>query len=260
MVNRKINVAVVGCGFVSSFYMDTIQKFSSFFLSGIFDLNNERAQNQAKYYNVPAYNSYEEILNNPKIEIIVNLTDPASHFEVSKSALEAGKHVYTEKPFCIDLDESKELVKLAKKNNLMISSAPCSLLGPTAQAIWKTLKRNEIGDIRLVYAEMDDGPVFLMNPEKWRSSAGVPWPYKSEFRMGSTLEHLGYTITWLIAFFGPAVHVTSFSECLVSNKMPDMEPLSTPDFSVAVIKHRSGVVSRITLCILFTWITTRRLY
>jgi predicted dehydrogenase len=246
MAGRKINIAVVGCGFVSPFYMDTINNFSSFRLCGIFDLDPERAQKQGSYYKVPVYNSYEEILNNSDIEIIVNLTDPSSHFGVSLMALHAGKHVYTEKPFCTSLHECEELVKLAKKKGLMISSAPCSLLGPTAQAIWKSIKRKDVGEIRLVYAEMDDGPVFLMNPEKWKSVVGTPWPYKNEFRTGSTLEHLGYTISWLVAFFGPAVHVTSFSECLVKNKMPDMETLDTPDFSVAVVKHTSGVVSRIT--------------
>jgi predicted dehydrogenase len=246
MENRKVNIAIVGCGYVSAFYIDTIQKFPNILLSGITDIINERAKQLAKYYKVPIYDSYDEILSNPEVEIIVNLTDPISHFEVSKKALTAGKHVYTEKPFCANLDQAKKLVSFAKKNNLIISSAPCSLLGPSAQAIWKLLKTNEIGDIRLVYAEMEDGPIFQLNPEKWRSIHGVPWPYKTEFRMGCILEHLGYAITWLIAFFGPAIHVTSFSECVVPKKMSDMEQLSAPDFSVAIIKHENGVVSRTT--------------
>ncbi|MGB3182230.1 MAG: Gfo/Idh/MocA family oxidoreductase [Cyclobacteriaceae bacterium] len=246
MKHEKLNVAVVGCGFVSSFYMETIREFPNFYLSGITDKIRERAEKQAAFYNVPLYDSFDDILANEEVDIVVNLTDPANHYDVSRRSLLSGKHVYTEKPFCPSQEQATELASLAKANGLFITSAPCSLLGPTALTIWKALRENRLGKVRLAYAEMDDGPVYMMNPDTWRSRAGAPWPYKNEFEMGSALEHLGYSLTWLVAFFGPAVHVTAFSDCLVPEKMPDMDPLSTPDFSVALITHASGVVSRVT--------------
>jgi predicted dehydrogenase len=86
---------------------------------------------------------------------------------------------------------------------------------------------------------------------KWRSNSGRPWPYKDEFEVGCTLEHAGYYVTWLTAFFGPAVSVSAFSSCLYPDKETDV-PLegTTPDFSVACIRFASGVVARLTCSVI----------
>ena len=246
MQQKKLNVAVVGCGFVSAYYMETINRFPNFVLKGICDKIPEKAKNQAEFYKTQTYQSLDSIVEDASVDIVINLTDPENHYEVSKKALNHGKHVYCEKPMCVSLDESMELAQLAKSKNLWFISAPCSLLGPTAQTIWKALDDGKVGKPKLVYAEMDDGPVYLMNPDTWRSRAGAAWPYKGEFRLGSGPEHLGYALTWLVAFFGPVTHLTSYSNCIIAKKMPDMEELTTPDFSVAVITHDSGVVTRLT--------------
>jgi predicted dehydrogenase len=79
----------------------------------------------------------------------------------------------------------------------------------------------------------------------WRSESGAPWPYKDEFEVGCTLEHAGYYVTWLVAFFGPARSITSFASCLVPDKGVPVERV-TPDFTVACIEFASGVVARLT--------------
>ena len=71
----------------------------------------------------------------------------------------AGKHVYTEKPLALNLTDAKELVEVALKNNFYISSAPCSLLGESAQTAWKLLREGKIGKVYLAYAELDDGMI-----------------------------------------------------------------------------------------------------
>ena len=86
----------------------------------------------------------------------MNLTNPASHFEVSRACLEAGKHVYSEKPLATNMDDARALCALAESKGLMLASAPCSVLGEAAQTLWLALRRNEIGKVRLVYAELDD--------------------------------------------------------------------------------------------------------
>ena len=98
---------------------------------------------------------------------------------------------------------------------LQISAAPCSLLGETAQTIWNALRAGRLGPVRLVYAEMDEGMVFRMPYVRWKSASGAPWPYRDEFTVGTIIEHAGYILTWLPAFFGPVMSVAGFSACLI---------------------------------------------
>jgi predicted dehydrogenase len=106
--------------------------------------------------------------------------------------------------------------------------------------MWRALRLNKVGKVRLVYAELDDGMLHKMPYESWRRPSGVPWPYRSEFEVGCTLEHAGYTVTWLTAFFGPAKTVTAFSSVQVPDKRPGEDIRSAPDFSVACIQFASG--------------------
>ena len=242
-----MRIAIVGCGFVADYYLKTLPSHPQLELVGVMDRDQDRASRFAVYHSVPCYRSLEELLEDRRVDIVVNLTNPKSHFSVSKASLESDKHVYSEKPLAMQLSEAEELVNLAEQRGLYISSAPCSLLGETAQTVWKALQENVIGKVRLVYAEMDDGLVHRMPYQKWLSESGIPWPYKDEFEVGCTLEHAGYYVTWLTAFFGPAQIVTAFSSCLVPDKQTDVPlEVDAPDFSVACIKFASGVVARLT--------------
>ena len=248
----KQNIAFVGCGFVADYYFDTLKNHSQLELIGVMDRDKEQADRFASHYAVKVYPTLEELLADPKLDIVVNLTNPSSHFAVSKACLEAGKHVYSEKPLATTFSQAQEIVNLAAERGLYISSAPCGLLGETAQTIWQALLNEEIGQVRVVYAEIDDGPIHLEQPNKWLSKSGAPWPYQDEFEVGCTLEHAGYYLTWFPAFFGPAQTITAFPSCLIPNKQVlENEPLTvtTPDFSVACIKFASGVVARLTCSI-----------
>jgi predicted dehydrogenase len=186
----------------------------------------------------------QEILEDPTIDAVINLTNPASHYEITKASLLAGKHVYSEKPLALSFSQAAELVALANQEGLHLSGAPCTLLGEPAQTLWRALRQEEIGQVRLVYAEIDDGPVDLMGHENMKSASGAPWPYRDEFQVGCTLEHAGYYLSWLCAFFGPVETVTAFSACLKPSKIS--MNVATPDFSVACIRLRSGVIARLT--------------
>lgn len=244
-------IAIVGCGFVADYYLNTLLLHPELKLAGVMDRDIGRATRFSEFHNVARYDSLETLLNDPEVEMVLNLTNPRSHYEVSRAALEAGKHVYSEKPLGMNMDEARELVELAESKDLQITSAPCSLLGETAQTLWKALREQVVGTVRVVYAEMDDGMVHLMPYDKWLSGSGIPWPYKDEFEVGCTLEHAGYYLTWLAAWFGPARTVTSFASIQVPDKLTD-EPLNmeSPDFSVACIQFESGVVARLTCSIL----------
>jgi predicted dehydrogenase len=240
-----MRIAFVGCGYVADFYAKTLPNHPEIELVSVMDRDGARAAKFAAYHGFKAAPSLRAVLDDPRVELVANLTNPSSHYEVSKAALEAGKHVYSEKPLAMDLDQARELVALAAAKKRHVTSAPCSVLGESAQTLWRSLRRGAIGKPRLVLAELDDGPVHLMNPQTWSSDSGAPWPYKDEFEVGCTLEHAGYYITWFVAFFGPARSVTSFSTCLVPDKGVRLDR-TTNDFTIGCVEFASGVVARLT--------------
>ena len=245
-----MNVVFVGCGFVADYYAQTLKAHPQLTLLGVMDRDGDRSRHFATEHDTHVYATLADVLRDDRVDIVLNLTNPGSHYDVTKACLLAGKHVYSEKPLAMDMAQATELVEIAESRGLYLSSAPCSLLGETAQTIWKALRENCIGTVRVVYAEMDDGLVHRMPYRQWYSNSGIPWPYKDEFEVGCTLEHAGYYVTWLAAFFGPAVSVSAFSSCLIPDKQTD-RPLArnAPDFSVACIQFESGVVARLTCSI-----------
>ena len=183
-----------------------------------------------------------------KPEIILNLTNPASHFQVSRSCLEAGKHVYSEKPLATAIEEARTLCELAESKGLMLASAPCSVLGQAAQTLWLAVRENMIGKVRLVYAELDDDFMTLAPYRRWQSISGAQWPYRDEFRVGCTLEHAGYYLTWLLAMFGTVERVIAGSANVAVENIDGQWP-AAPDFSCAALFFKSGVVVRLTCSI-----------
>jgi predicted dehydrogenase len=246
-----MRIAIVGCGYVGDFYVKTLPYHPELELVGVMDRDATRAKRFSSFHKVPRIASLDEVISNPRVDIVVNLTNPASHYEVSKAALDAGKHVYSEKPLAMKLEDAEALVALAASKGLELGGAPCGVLGETAQTLWKALREDRIGKVRLVYAELDDGPIHLMGFRSWKSDSGSPWPYKDEFEVGCTLEHAGYYVTWLAAFFGPAKAVTSFASLTIPDKGVPVSH-DTPDFSVACIEFDSGVVARLTCSIFAT--------
>lgn len=244
-----MKIALVGCGFVADYYLKTLPEHPELTLLGVYDRNQARARTFSAYHKVPTYPSLQALLADRQVEMVLNLTNPRSHYEVSRACLEAGKHVYSEKPLAMTLSEARELVEVAERRGLLIISAPCSLLGETAQTIWKAIRKQAIGAVRLVYAEMDEGMVFKMPYKKWISASGAPWPYKDEFEIGTTLEHAGYVATWLPAFFGPVQSIAGFSACLVPDKGTPLDVLA-PDYASASLHFASGVVARLTCSLL----------
>ena len=244
-MKKTVKIGIIGCGFVSEYYMRTMSLYAHVELVAVTDLIHERAQKFANHFKVEWCKDLDELLQE-EIDLVVNLTDPENHFEVSKAALLAKKHIYSEKPLTLSFDEAKALEQLAKQNNVYLSGAPCTILGPSAKTLHHAIENGKIGKVYLVHIEMDDGPIYLMNPDTWKTPLGVPWPYESEFHLGSSFEHLGYPLSWIVTMFGSVVETVASSHCLVPNKMENHPPFSGTDYSVAVLKHDSGVISRLT--------------
>ena len=247
-----MKIAIVGCGYVADMYLSLLSNHPILELAGVTDHNASRAQTVAGRYKTRDYGSLNALLADPDVPIILNLTNPRNHAEVSRQILAAGKHVYSEKPLATDWDEAVALVEQAEAANLVIVSAPSTVLGEAAQTVWKAVRDGRVGKPILAYAEIDDGMVHRENVRSWLSASGHPWPAQDEFEVGCTLEHAGYYVSWLAAIFGPAESVTSFASCQILDKElgVTLDPPNAPDFSVGCIQFRSGVVARLTCSII----------
>ncbi len=242
-----MNFAIVGCGFVADYYMITLPNHPDLKLVGVHDRDPAAAARFSAFHKVPVFETLDALLADPSIDLVLNLTNPASHYAVSRACLEAGRHLYSEKPLAMDIGEAEQLVRLAEERGLHIAAAPASVLGEAAQAARGAIEDGTLGDVRLAYAEMEDSMVFRENYRTWRSESGAPWPAEDEFAVGCTLEHAGYYLTWLCEFFGPVEEMTAFSAKLFPDKGTDQPPAEIAnDFSVACLRFRGGTVARLT--------------
>ncbi|PZU07026.1 Gfo/Idh/MocA family oxidoreductase [Sphingomonas sp.] len=250
-----MKIAFVGCGYVFDIYMRTRWAYPEIEICGVFDRDEKRAAVVHAHYGFPLYPDLGTLLADARVEVVINLTNIASHFAVTKAALEAGKHVFTEKPITTDLAATRELFAIAEAQGRVLAAAPCNLHSDAVSTVWKAVSDGAIGRPVLIYAEMDDNPAHLMRMDKVQSPTGAPFPYAEEFQEGCTIEHIGYHLAWLCAMFGPAVGVTAFSKSLVPDKNTPvpLAPPDTPDFSVACLDFANGVAARITC----SWVAPR---
>src|SRR5437899_3103106 len=154
-----MNVAFVGCGYVADLYAMTLSRHRELKLVAAFDTDEVNAGAFCRRWPTRRCSSLQELLDDGSVQIVVNLTSPRSHFEVTRRCLEADKHVYSEKPLSMNSGEAQQLVRLAEQRGLYLATAPCSLLSETAQTMWKAVVEGAVGKVRLVYANFDDGMI-----------------------------------------------------------------------------------------------------
>jgi predicted dehydrogenase len=249
MKEKSAAVGIVGTGFVADLYMRSLKTFPDIRVVRAFDIDSRRLSEFCSHWNLSPAQSLEQLLNgDDSPDLVLNLTNPGSHFQVSKVCLAAGKHVYSEKPLATNMNDAIALCELAEQSSVMLASAPCSVLGEAAQTVWQAVRSGAIGQVRLVYAELDDDFVSQAPYLSWRSESGAPWPHRDEFLTGCTLEHAGYYLTWLIAMFGSVEKLVAASANLVAEKLDDGTP-PAPDFSTATLFFQSGTVARLTCSI-----------
>lgn len=142
----KVKVGIIGCGKISSIYMENCQKFEILDLVACADLDLVRAHEQADKYNIPNVYTTEQLLNDPEIEIVINLTIPAVHAEVCLKAIEAGKHVYVEKPLAVTREEGRKVLTAAREKGVLLGSAPETFFGAGIQTVLKLIDEGVIGE------------------------------------------------------------------------------------------------------------------
>ncbi len=196
-----INVGLIGCGHISETYFRSREYFNNINITTCSDINIEAAKKCANEYNIISKN-VDELLNDKNIHVILNLTNPTSHYEIIKKTLDAGKHSYCEKPLAITYNQGKELIELAKSKKLYLGNAPDTFLGGGGQLTKKIIDSGEVGEIKLGNFTFAFPGVqsWHPNPEPWFVEGGGP-----------ILDMGPYYYTMLVNLLGPAKNIRAYS-------------------------------------------------
>ncbi len=233
MSNSKINVGVIGCGNISDIYLETGQKFELLNIAACAALAPERARKQAAKYGIPKALTVAEILADPDIQIILNLTTPSAHFEVGMAAIEAGKSVYNEKPLTIELDDARRMLAAAKAKNVLVGGAPDTFLGAGLQTCRKLIDDGAIGTTVAATAFM-----LCHGHESWH-----PAPEFYYKKGGGPLFDMGpYYLTALVTLMGPIRRVTGSTRITFPVRTITSEPLNGQQITVDTPTHIAGVL------------------
>ena len=145
---KKLRVGVIGIGDISNVYLNNLKKYDVVEVVACASRGLEKAQRKAAEHGIPkAYASGMELIADPDIDLVLNLTTPQAHYEYNLAALKVGKHVYTEKPLAMTFAEGKELVELAQEKGLLIGCAPDTFLGGRLQNIRELIDSGRLGRI-----------------------------------------------------------------------------------------------------------------
>jgi predicted dehydrogenase/sugar phosphate isomerase/epimerase len=235
---EPLRVAVVGCGNIAGAYGEAMAGYRELEILGATDIDPSRAAAWAKKNGGRAYASLEEVLADPRVEAVVNLTIQQAHVEVITRSLEAGKHVHSEKPLATTYSEAKALVALAEKRGLRLSCAPVTWLGEAQQTAWKMIRDGAIGTPRVVYATVDWARIETFHPN--------PVPF---YAVGPLFDVGVYPLALMTAWFGPVLSVTAGGGLVLKDrKTRDGTPFTpgSEDWIVALLEFSSGVRARLS--------------
>ena len=242
---KKLRVAFIGVGSISGIYLDNLtQVFRDVEIAGVCDLIPERANNAKEKYNLPrVYENMFEAFEDPSVDIILNLTRPHQHFEVTRLALEHGKHVYTEKPLGITMEEGDALVKLAKERGLLIAGAPDTFLGAGLQSCRKYIDAGMIGDPVGAAAFM-----ICRGHETWHPDPDFYYQPGG----GPMLDMGPYYITALVSLLGPVSRLVSASKRTFNKRLITSQPhagtevdVNTDTYIAGTMQFASGAIGTI---------------
>jgi len=232
-----LGIGIIGCGNISTAYLRLAPLFKGLEVRAVADLNLDAAQAQASAFDVRAH-SVEELLAADDIDIVVNLTIPDAHFEVTRAILQAGKHAYSEKPIVLTQEQGEALRALATEKGLRVGSAPDTFLGGAHQAARAAIDAGEIGDVVA-------GTAHVMNHgmEHWH-------PNPDFFFLpgaGPMLDIGPYYVTNLIQLLGPVARVAALTstpattrEILSEPRRGEVIPVKTPTNIHALLDFENG--------------------
>ncbi|GAB2591314.1 Gfo/Idh/MocA family oxidoreductase [Streptomyces capparidis] len=228
-----IGVAVVGCGTISHEYLTNLTSFPDLRVLFCADLDPGRARARAAEFAIAGAGTTEEALRHPGVELVVNLTVPAAHAEVAMAAVEAGRHVWNEKPLALDPVAGRALMDTAERAGVRVGCAPDTFLGAGLRTARRVIESGAIGT-PLTALTLMQGP----GPESWH-----PDP-EFLFRHGAgPLFDIGpYYLTALATLFGPAERVASVARRSRERRVIGAGPKAGTEFTVEVPTHVAALV------------------
>lgn len=242
MKNGKVGIGFVGVGVISDIYLTNITSmFHEIEVVGVCDLIREKAERGAAKYGVKKiYKDMYELFADDEVDIVLNITRPYEHYEVTKAALMAGKHVYSEKPLSPDLSEGIELVNLAKEKGLFLGGAPDTFMGAGIQTARKVIDDGFIGKViggRAMFSSH--------GPEDWHPDCEFVYKYG-----GGPMFDMGpYYVTALVNLLGRAETVSGYTKTtfperpmLCGPKFGNMMDVSVPTYVMGEVGFECGAV------------------
>ncbi len=232
-MTNELKVGVIGCGNISGIYFQNLPTFGSINVVACSDLKPELAEAvQSKNPSISAVTT-EQLFGDPEIDIVLNLTQPGFHFELMKSGVEAGKHVYTEKPLCIAHSDAVQLMALAEQAGVRVGCAPDTFLGAGIQTCRELVDSGAIG--RPIAAT-----AFFTTPghERWHPAPAFYYKIGG----GPMLDMGPYYLTALVNLLGPAKAVSGSARITYPERTITSEPLNGTKIDVEVPTHVAGTV------------------
>ena len=236
---EKTKIGIIGCGNISNIYCVNGRKFG-LEIAACADIDLGRAQAKAAENDIAKALTVEQILADPEVEILVNLTIPSVHAEVSRAILGAGKHVYSEKPLSVSREDAGDLLKLASEENLRVGCAPDTFMGAGLQTCRKIIDDGRIGEPIGVA-----GWMLSRGPESWH-----PDPeFFYQPGAGPMFDMGPYYLTAMVSLLGPVRRVTgsaraSFPERLITSKAKHGQSIkvNTPTHIAGVLDFAAGAM------------------
>ncbi|TXK18547.1 Gfo/Idh/MocA family protein [Homoserinibacter sp. GY 40078] len=218
-------VGIVGAGVISDTYLENLGSFPDIDVVIVGDLDTERAKAQAEKHGVPRSGSADDVLADPAVQLVVNLTIPAAHAEISSRAIAAGKHVWTEKPLGLDRDSTAALLRDAEAAGLRVGVAPDTLLGPGFQTARRIIARGDIGT-----------PLFAQTAMQWQGPELFhPNPAFLFAKGAGPLLDMGpYYLSALVGLFGPVDRVAALGLRGQEERTVKVGPIAGTTFPVEV--------------------------
>ena len=234
-MSKTVKIAMIGTGDISGNYLKNItETFHEIELTGVCDLVREKAEAAAKKWNVSRiYKDMYEAFDDPQVDIILNLTRPDEHYGVTKPALLAGKHVYSEKPLAATFELGQELVQIAKEKGLFLGGAPDTFLGAGIQTCRKLIDDGFIGD-------PVGAAAFMICPghEGWH-----PDPEFYYKRGGGPMLDMGpYYVTALVNLLGGVRSLMGRTKTTFPHRTITSAPKRGTDITVDVPTYVTGIM------------------
>jgi len=233
----KLGIGIIGCGNISTAYLKLAPLFKGLEVRAVADINMEAATARAAEFNVTAQ-SVDDLLANPALDIVINLTIPDAHYPITKRILEAGKHAYSEKPLVLTLEQGTTLRYLAKAKGLSVGCAPDTFLGGAHQQARAILDEGTIGEITTGNAAIQ-----AHGPESWHPSP----EFFYQPGAGPIMDMGPYYIATLINLLGPVKRVGALTSSAEPERTIGSGPrqgqkikVNTPSNIQALLEFHSG--------------------